>query len=74
MDKPELLSAVVTLILALFFLGGVYFLPTIVAGINKKNKWWLTLALNASLGWTGIVWMILLIQALTPEEKGTGKS
>jgi len=47
----------------LFFLGFLYFLPTILA-TRRGNDVVPILLLNFFLGWTGIGWLILFVWAL----------
>lgn len=43
----------------------VYLLPAIIAGIRGHASAWGIFALNLLLGWSGIVWIIALIWALS---------
>ena len=43
---------------------GIYFLPAIVACLNKKKNAGGVFVLNTLLGWTGIGWIIALIWAV----------
>lgn len=51
----------------LCILGGLYFIPTFVAG-NKKN-FGAILALNIFLGWTLVGWVGALVWAIASEKK-----
>lgn len=51
------------IILMLVFLG-IYFFPTIVAGIRKSNSLTQVFVLNLFLGWTILGWIIALIWAV----------
>jgi len=52
-----------SLIYAIVVLG-IYFLPAIVACLNKKKNAAGIFVLNLFLGWTGIGWIIALIWAV----------
>ncbi len=52
-------------ILRLVGLLGLYLLPTIIASINRNPNLRRIASLNASLGWTGIGYMVCLILALS---------
>ncbi len=43
----------------------VYLLPSIIAGLRGHASAWGIFALNLLLGWSGIVWIIALIWALS---------
>lgn len=58
-----IIPALIFLALALF----IYFIPTIVAGQNKKQNGGAIFALNLLLGWTLIGWVAALVWALTKE-------
>jgi len=47
----------------------LYFLPTIVAIIKKKNNTGAILVLNFFLGWTFIGWIVSLVWALASEPR-----
>jgi len=68
-ENPEVLKTLPVIIFALLVLAFTYLIPTIVAVINKKKRWWLTFLLNVLFGWTGIGWMILLVLALSKDEE-----
>lgn len=48
---------------------GLYFLPTIIAGVRKKRNLISIGLLNLLLGWTVIGWIIALIWAFAHEDR-----
>ena len=48
---------------------GLYFLPTIIAGVRKKRNLISIGLLNFLLGWTVIGWIIALIWAFAHEDR-----
>ena len=69
-DDASILSVIgvfILIILGLWFLFFMYFLPSRVAADNKNaNKIY---HLNLFLGWIPIIWLILLLAALIGESK-----
>jgi len=55
------------LVLALIIV--IYFLPSIIAGKNKKTNAGAIFALNLLAGWTGVGYIIALIWALCKDKK-----
>jgi Superinfection immunity protein len=53
----------IIVIILIFFLS-FYFLPTIVASVNRKKNLAAIFALNLFLGWSFIGWVIALVWAL----------
>ncbi|WP_078593752.1 superinfection immunity protein [Evansella clarkii] len=53
-------------LIILFIIGiGVYFAPSIVAYVRKKDNLAAILVLNIFLGWSLIGWVVALVWALT---------
>jgi hypothetical protein len=59
--------SVVMLLATLVFVGGIYFLPAIVA--KKKRCYNSVLVVNFFLGWTLIGWVVALAWATYPEKE-----
>ncbi len=59
------------LILALV-VGTVYFMPALFAWRRRVPRAGLIFLANAALGWTVIGWIVLLIQALRPQNPAPG--
>lgn len=55
-----ILAVILTIIV-----GAAYLLPAILAGIRGHASAWGIFALNLLLGWSGIVWIVALIWALS---------
>lgn len=51
----------------------LYFLPALVANHRKLANQNTYTALNLLLGWSGVVWIVLLIVALCAEKPGSQK-
>ena len=51
--------------LGIAFIGGLYFLPTIVAAIRRHHQENAIFLLNLLLGWTLIGWVAAIIWAAT---------
>jgi len=47
----------------MFFIGAIYFAPSIIAYNNKKKNKQAILMLNLFLGWTILGWIIALVWA-----------
>ena len=47
----------------------LYFLPTVVAIIRGHNNSFIMFLINLFAGWTGIIWIILLVWAGIGEKK-----
>jgi hypothetical protein len=56
-------SSVAGALFALIFIGGLYFLPTIVAFSRKVTNQGSVAVINVFLGWTFIGWVIALAMA-----------
>jgi Superinfection immunity protein len=56
-------------LLALLFLGVIYFLPSIVASSRSHHQFGAILVLNLFLGWTFIGWVIALAMAASAVRK-----
>lgn len=52
-------------IMIIALLSAIYLLPAIIAGIRGHASAWGIFALNLLLGWSGIIWIIALIWALS---------
>lgn len=50
---------------------GLYFVPTIVAGIRKKRNTAAIAVLNLFLGWTMVGWVIALVWAVAYEARSS---
>ena len=50
--------------LSLLIVGIGYFLPTIIAFARGHMQRWSILILNALLGWTGLIWVYLILKSL----------
>ena len=46
----------------------VYFMPSIVAGMRRKQNTGAVFALNLFLGWTLLGWVVALVWALTVDQ------
>ncbi|MGD9894852.1 MAG: superinfection immunity protein [Dehalococcoidia bacterium] len=55
-------------VIALLFLLGLYFLPTIIAGARSRRNSGSIFALNLFLGWSLIGWVIALVWALSSDQ------
>lgn len=53
----------------LFIILALYFVPTILAFVNKKDNKASIGALNFFLGWTFIGWVVALVWALSVDKK-----
>lgn len=60
----ELIWAILNIVLLLLITIGVYCLPSIIAINNKHKNLAVIIILNIALGWTLIVWAIVLIWAI----------
>jgi hypothetical protein len=45
-------------------LGGIYFLPSIIALFNDHKNFTVIFILNFLIGWTGVGWLVTLLWAL----------
>lgn len=52
----------------------IYLLPAIIAGFRGHASAWGIFALNLLLGWTGLVWIIALIWALSNKGQATNQT
>jgi hypothetical protein len=59
MDSATLIIAIISLV--------IYFLPTLIAA-DKRNSG-VILLLNIFLGWTGLVWLLLIVWACASQTK-----
>ena len=59
MDSAILIIAIISLV--------IYFLPALIAA-DKRNSG-MILLLNIFLGWTGLVWLLLIVWACTSQTK-----
>lgn len=55
-------------------LCSIYLLPAIIAGFRGHASAWGIFALNLLLGWTGLVWIIALIWALSNKGQATNQT
>ena len=66
-----------TPIVATIFLAvlcAIYLLPAIIAGVRGHASAWGIFALNLLLGWTGLVWIVALIWALSNKGQATNQT
>jgi hypothetical protein len=66
-NLAQTVMSVVMLLATLVFVGGIYFLPAIVA--KKKRCYNSVLVVNFFLGWTLIGWVVALAWATYPEKE-----
>jgi len=57
----------VVLLLAAATLFCIHFLPSFIAFSRRAKNAFLILVLNILFGWTGIIWIVLLLWALKDE-------
>ena len=55
-------------------LGAAYFVPTFLAIFKKSDKVQTITLVNLLLGWTVIGWVVALIWAIGPRERGEDRS
>jgi len=56
-------------IILLFFVLVIYFIPTCVANSNHKENTTAIFLLNLFLGWTFVGWVIALVWAATKDKR-----
>ena len=66
--------ASIVLLIAAFFLFGLYFIPTVIALARKRHNSLAIFVLNFFLGWSLIGWVIALVWAVSsaPPPGSTG--
>lgn len=57
------------LVITFLLIFVLYFIPTLIAILNKKKSKAAIIILNVLTGWSFIGWIIALIWALTKDEK-----
>ena len=62
-------GGITLLVLVLFALVALYFIPTVVATARHKRNTLAIFLLNLFLGWSGIAWVVALIWAVTVDRR-----
>ncbi|MGU9962208.1 MAG: superinfection immunity protein [Candidatus Puniceispirillales bacterium WSBS_2018_MAG_OTU23] len=60
---------IILIILSLFLVLLLFFLPTIVASYREHKRTGGVILLNILVGWTGLGWILLLTYSLLSEAK-----